>query len=174
MVTSDVDDLVANAKRVYQDGDYISAARLFGEAASVFQAHGNALDAAELKNNQSVALLQSGDAQGSFDAAYGTSMVFFASADFRRQGMAFANEASALIELGRVAEGSQSYKLAADALEKAGEDQMRASVMQALAIVQLRKGKALEALLSMQLGLAGVKKPTLKQKVLRNLLRLRV
>jgi hypothetical protein len=70
-------------------------------------------------------------------------------------------------------EAASSYRQAADALEKAGEDQLRASVMQALAGIQLRRGKVMEALLSMQIGLAGVKQPTLKQRILRGLLRLR-
>ena len=173
MAASDVKDLTANALQVYQTGDYKNAARLFGEAASVFLAQGNALDAAEMKNNQSVALLQAGDARGSYDAAYGTAQVFLVSEDFRRQGMAFGNEAAALSALGRLDEAVTNYRLAADALEKAGEDQLRASSMQALAGVQLRKGKYLEALFSMQIGLAGLKQPTLKQKILLILLRFR-
>ena len=174
MVTSDLKDLTENAIRIYREGDFNNAARLFGQAASVFQTQGNDLEAAEMKNNQSVALLQAGDAQGSFDSAQGTAQIFFASGDFRRQGMAFGNEASALTVLGRLDDAAQNYRLAAETLEKAGEDQLRASVMQALAGIQLRKGKVLEAILSMQLGLAGVKQPTLKQKILRALLRLRV
>ncbi len=173
MTTSDVKDQAANAIRVYQEGDYKNAAHLFGEVASFYQALGNDLDAAEMMNNQSVALLQDGDAQGSFDAAHGTAQVFFANGDFRRQGMALGNEASALTALGRMDDAAENYRLAAEALESAGEDQLRASVMQALAGIQLRKGKILEALLSMQLGLAGLKQPTVKQKILRGLLRLR-
>jgi tetratricopeptide (TPR) repeat protein len=173
MLTSDLQDLAANAFRLYQEGDFKNAARLFGEAASTFQAQGNDLDSAEMKNNQSVALLQDGDAQGSFDSAHGTAQVFFANGDFRRQGMAFGNEATALTALRRLDDAIQNYRLAAEALEKAGEDQLRASVMQALAGILLRKGKIMEALLSMQIGLAGVKQPTFKQKILRALLRLR-
>jgi len=173
MAITEVKDLAADAIRVYQEGEYENAARLFGEAASVFQAQGNDLDAAEMKNNQSVALLQAGDAQGSFDSAQGTAQIFFAGGDFRRQGMAFGNEATALTSLGRLDDAMQSYRLSADALEKAGEDQLRATVMQALAGIQLRKGKIMEALLSMQIGLAGVKQPTLKQKILRGMLRFR-
>jgi len=173
MAITEVKDLAADAIRVYQEGEYENAARLFGEAASVFQTQGKELDAAEMKNNQSVALLQAGDAQGSFDSAHGTAQVFFASGDFRRQGMAFGNEATALTSLGRLDEAMQSYRLSAEALEKAGEDQLRATVMQALAGIQLRKGKIMDALLSMQIGLAGVKQPSLKQKILRGMLRFR-
>jgi tetratricopeptide (TPR) repeat protein len=173
MLTLDLKTLAADAVRVYQEGDFENAARLFGEAASAFQAQGNDLDAAEMKNNQSVALLQQGNAKGSLDAALGTPEVFSAGGDFRREGMAFGNLATALAALGRMDEAANFYRQAAAALEKAGEDQLRASVMQALAGIQLRKGKIMEALVSMQMGLVGVKNPTFKQKILRGLLRLR-
>lgn len=173
MLPLDLKTLAADAVRVYQEGDFENAARLFGEAASAFQAQGNGLDAAEMKNNQSVAFLQCGSAQASYDAALGTAEVFSAGGDHRREGMACGNLATALVALGRMDEAASAYRLAADALEKAGEDQLRASVMQALAGIQLRKGKIMEALLSMQIGLSGVKHPTLKQKILRGLLRFR-
>ncbi len=167
-------DLSASALQVYQTGDYKNAARLFGEAASVFLAQGNKLDAAEMKNNESVALLQAGDARGSFEAAHGTAQVFIESGDFRRQGMAFGNEAAAQNALGRLDEAIVNYKLAAEALEKAGEDQLRAISMQALSGVQLRKGKVFDALFSMRIGLAGLKQPTFRQKFLLFLLRIRI
>ena len=182
MAVTDGKDLSASALQAYQSGDFKNAARLFGEAASVFLSNPvldpgssmkNKLDAAEMKNNQSVALLQAGDARGSYDAAHGTAQVFLEAGDFRRQGMAFGNEAAALNALGRLDEAIANYRLAADALEKAGEDQLRASSMQALAGIQLRKWKYMDALFSMQIGLAGLKHPTLRQKILLFLLRFR-
>ncbi len=173
MNMTDSTDLGANAIRIYQEGDFVNAARLFGEAASFFQVQGNELDAAEMKNNQSVALLQAGDAQGSFDAASGTAQIFFANQDFRRQGMALGNEASALAAMGKLDDAIQTYLLSADALKNAGEDQLSATVMQAVAGIQMRKGKVMDALLSMRLGLASVKEPTLKQKILLGMLKFR-
>ncbi len=173
MLSMNSKTLTADALRLYQEGDFENAARLFGEAASAFQALGKPLDAAEMKNNQSVALLQSGDAQASFEATIGTPEIFAAGGDFRREGMAYGNQATALTALGKMNEAANSYQQAATALEKAGEDQLRASVMQAIAGIQLRQGKLMQALLSMQIGLAGVKHPTIKQKILRGLLRFR-
>ena len=173
MATQDPKTLAANAAKVYQEGDFENAARLFGEAASAFQAENNTLDAAEMKNNQSVAYLQSGDAEASFEAAHGTAEIFLAAGDFRRTGMARSNEATALETSGRLDEAIQIYRQAADDLEKAGEDQLRADVMMAVAGIKLRKWKIMEALLSMYVGLSGVKQPTLKQKILLRLLKLR-
>ena len=174
MLTTLNKDLVANATRAYQVGDYNTAARLFGEAAVAFQENSNFLDAAEMKNNQSVALLQAGNARAACDVVKGTSQVFQDANDFRRQGMAFGNEAAALNAMGRMDSAADLYRAAADSFEKVGEDQLRSTVMQALAGIQLRKGKIMEALLSMSVGLSGVKNPTLKQKILRGLLKFRV
>jgi len=85
--------------------------------------------------------------------------------------MAYGNEATALVALGRLDDAVPGYRSAASALEKAGEDQLRASVMQALAGVYLRRGKVMDAMLAMKMGLAGVIRPTFKQKILRALLR---
>jgi tetratricopeptide (TPR) repeat protein len=171
MANQDPKTLAADAAKVYQEGDFESAARLFGEAASAFQEENNALDAAEMKNNQSVAFLQAGDAQASFEAARGTPEVFFVAGDLRRTGMARSNEATALESTGRLDEAIQAYRQAADDLEKAGEDQLRAAVMQAVAGIQLRKWKLMDALLAMHIGLSGVKQPTLKQKILLGMLK---
>ena len=162
----------AEAVQAYQEGDFVNAARLFGDAASLLSADGKKTDAAEMKNNQSVAFAQCGNAQAALDAVHGTDQIFAEAGDFRRQGLALSNEATALEALKRFAEALGFYRSAADALEKANEDQARAAVMQAVAGIQLRQGKVLEALLSMRIGLAGVKTPTLKQKILRGMLRL--
>lgn len=165
--------LAADAAKVYQEGDYENAARLFGEAASAFLAQENSLDAAEMKNNQSVAFLQARNSGAAYQAARGTASIFAGTGDARREGIAFGNEAAALQGLGRNNDAFEAYRQASDAFQRAGEDQMYASVMQAMAGIQLRRGKIMEALLTMQMGLSGVKYPTLKQRILLALLRFR-
>ena len=136
----DPKSLADQASRVYQEGDFESAARLYGEAASAFKTAGNELDAAEMKNNQSVAFLQAGNAQASYEAAAGTPDVFAAAGDVRRQAIAFANEATALQTLGRRDQAIAQYRLSAEAFHRAGEDQLRFTVMQAIAGMQLKRG----------------------------------
>lgn len=169
----DPKSLADQANQVYQEGDFESAARLFGEAASVFKTAGNELEAAEMRNNQSVACLQANDAKSALEAAAGTAEIFAAAGDPHRQAIAFGNEASALQALGRLDAAIAKYRQSAEAFRAAGEDQLRASVMQAVAGIQLRRGKILPALIDLQDGLADVKHPTLKQKFMRTLLRFR-
>lgn len=173
MSEMDPKTLAADAARVYQEGDFENAARLFGEAASAFTAQGEAILVAEMKNNQSVAFLQAGNPGASYEAASGTASVFAELNDSRREGMAFGNEAAALQALGRARDALETYRLASEAFNRADEDQLRAAVMQAMAGIELKQGKFMQALLTMQIGLAGLKKPTLKQKILLLLLRFR-
>lgn len=165
--------LAEDAAKAYQAGDYKNAARLFGEAASAFSAQGNPLDAAEMKNNQSVAFLQAGHPSAAYEAAHGTASVFAESGNARQEAIAFGNEAAALQALGRTNDALEKYRLASEAFERAGEGELRNTVMQAMAGIKLKQGKVMEALLYMQMGLSGIKHPTLKQRILLTLLRFR-
>ncbi|PWH14565.1 MAG: hypothetical protein DDG60_07380 [Anaerolineae bacterium] len=162
--------LSESARTAYQEGDFENAARLFGEAASRLT---EKLEAAEMKNNQSVAWLQAGNPKAAYEAARDTAQLFAQASDFRREGIAWSNEAAALQALGRANEAFEKYRLAAEAFQRAGEDKMRNDVYQAMAGIKLKQGKVMEALFHMQMGLAGVKHPTLKQKILLSMLRLR-
>jgi tetratricopeptide (TPR) repeat protein len=90
----------------------------------------------------------------------------------RRQGLALGNLAAALEANGRLEEAVELYQQSADVLKQAGEDQLRANVMQSLSAVQLRTGRQLEALASMSAGLEDIKHPNPKQSILKRLLRI--
>jgi tetratricopeptide (TPR) repeat protein len=167
-------EIVEQAKLTYQAGDYLQAAHLFEEAASGYISMGNKLMSAEMKNNQSVAFLLSGDAQAALTAVEGTDAIFADSEDFRRQGMALANQASALEALKRVKDAIETYKKAAAALEKADAGDLRADVMQLLSMLYLRRFKFYDAVITLQSGLAGVKNPTLKQRFMKKILFVRL
>lgn len=162
------------AVQAYQSGGFTQAARAFEQAAHGYTEHGEPLMAAEMQNNRSVALLRAKDPQAALEALQGTDQLFAASGDSRRQGMALANRASALQVLKRYKESMESYKQAGDALEKAGEINLRVDVMQQLAWLYLRRFKFYEAILTLQSALAGVKNPTLKQRLMKKILFIRL
>jgi tetratricopeptide (TPR) repeat protein len=162
--------MVDRAKRTYQEGNYLQAAREFAEAASLYASAGDAIRSAEMKNNQSVALLLGGEALAALEAAEGTEQIFADSEDFRRQGMALANQASALQVLKRLKDSTEYYQRAGVALEKAGEGDLRAEVMQQLSMLYLRRFKFYDAIITLQSGLAGVKNPNQKQRLMKKIL----
>ena len=167
-------EIVDQAKRTYQAGNYMQAAREFAEAASAYANAGDALMSAEMKNNQSVALLLLGEAQAALDAAEGTDKLFADAEDFRRQGMTLANQASALQALKRLEDSTEYYIRAGAALEKAGEGDLRADIMQQLTMLYLRRLKIYDAIIALQSGLAGVKNPDRKQRLMKKILFVRL
>jgi tetratricopeptide (TPR) repeat protein len=167
-------EIADRARTAYQAGDFLPAAGAYADAASLYAAEGDALMSAEMKNNQSVVLLRAGQAQAALDAARGTEKTFAAAGDSRRQGMALANQASALQALKKPKEAIELYKGSAEALEKAGEWDMRVDVMQLLSTLYLRRFKFYDAVLTLQSGLAGVKNPTPRQRLMKKILFIRL
>lgn len=166
--------LAEKARRLYETGDLPAASQAFKKAAAAYRTVGDELQAAEMMNNQSVALLRDAQPEAALEAVLGTEAVFLQAGDFRRLGMAYANQATALEVLKRFKQAIEAYELAGDALEKAGEDQMRVQVMQLLSALYLRRWKFLNAVIALQSGLAGVKEPTPKQRLMKKILLFRL
>jgi tetratricopeptide (TPR) repeat protein len=157
-------------KAAYKRGDYGNSARCFQAAAEGYAALDDRLNAAEMANNCSVAYLQAGEAEAALKAVEGTPEVFAAAGDIRRQGMALGNLGSALEAVDRLDEAGEAYLQSAELLEQAKDTQARASVMQSLSALQLRTGRHLQALATMQAGLEGMERPSPRQRMLKRLL----
>lgn len=170
MEINSIQDLVTKAQAAYADGKYLLAAEQFEAAASGYQARGDALQAAEMANNRSVALLQAGEAQAALEAVGETEAQFREAGEVGKQAMAVGNRAAALDALKRLDEAEAEYQRSANLLDAAGETEMRAHVMKSLAALQIRRGKQADALLNMQAGLTGKKKPSLRERLLSKLL----
>lgn len=162
--------LVKEAKKAYQQGNYPVAAQAFEAAARGFAAQKDAVNAAEALNNQSVALLQAEDPEAALKAVEGTADVFAEAGDLHRQALALGNQAAALEALDQFDEAVTLYQQAADLLKQVGDDELRLRTMQAVSALQLRTGRQLEALGSMQAGLEDVKHLSPKQRLLKRLL----
>src|SRR5512140_358492 len=162
-------NMADQAQLSYRSGDYLQAAQSFEQAARLYSGMGDTLMAAEMQNNRSVALLRAKEPQAALDASAGTDKLFAAAGDFRRQGMALANQASALQALKRYNESVEHFKNSGDALEKAGEGDLRVEVMQLLSMLYFRRFKFYEAILALQSGLAGVKNPTPRQRFMKKI-----
>ncbi len=162
--------LLKRAQEAYQVGRFPEAAGLFEQAARQYSQGGDALNAAEMANNRSVALLQAGDAQGALAAAEGTDAVFAQAGDVRRQALAAGNQAAALEKLNRLDEALQRYRQSADLLQQVGDTENRAAVLKSISALQIRTGHQLEALASMDAALTNQKKLGLQERFLKKLL----
>jgi len=166
----EIRDLAQRAGALYQSGQYAPAADLYLQAAAAADLTGDALTAAEMRNNCSVARLQAGDASGALEVAEGTDEVFAAAGDLRRQAMALGNCASALDELRETARAETRYLAAIDLFERCGETEMRALLFKRLSALQMRSGRQVQAMASMQSALDGEAKLTPREKLLKGLL----
>ena len=172
METKDIKQLVDEAKQAYDKGEYKQAAIIFERAAQSYQAQENLLLAAEMANNQSVALLQAKDPEAALEAVRGTEEVFQQAGEVVKQAIAIGNRAAALESLSRFEEAEAAYQRSADLLKENGEMDLYAHVMKTLSAVQIRQGKQLEALANMQAGMERLEKPSFKQRLLKKLLKI--
>src|ERR1041385_6815419 len=133
--------LAEDGKKEYAKNNFNAVAALFGQAAQAYTSMQDELNAAEMKNNQSVALLQAGNAKGALQATEGTEVIFQNASDIRRQGIAISNRAAALEGLNKWKEALAEYDRAASLFEQAGEGDMHSIVRKAAANLNLKRGR---------------------------------
>ncbi len=164
--------LEEEGKHLYASGKYQQASDVFSQAADGYLEQGEDLLAAEMRNNQCVSLLQTKQAQNALAAVQGTADIFEEAGEQLKYAMALANEATALQELRRYPDAIDKFTQAADLFDQLKETEMVLQVKQSISVMQLRSRNIFSALFSMQEGLEGVNKPTLRQKILLKLLKI--
>ena len=172
MEIQSIEEVVAEAKEYFQSKDYKKAIKGFEAAHKHYLGEGDELNAAEMANNISVALLQRGKKAQALEIVQGTDQIFEKHDDPFRQAMALGNYAAALEATKKFKEAEHAYQKSADLFEQLGEKEFRTTVMKSLATLQIRQGKQLESILSMQQSLSGKKNPSIKDRILSFLLKI--
>lgn len=164
--------LADEGKQTYEKGNYLAAANLFSQAAQAYASAHDELNAAEMKNNQSVALLQAGKAREALQVTEGTEQVFEKAGDIKRQGIAVSNRAAALEGLKKWKEALAEYDRAASLFEQIGEGDMHSIVRKAAAGINLKRGHLNDSQMDVYDSLRLVQKPTLLQRIMKFLVRM--
>ena len=164
--------LVEKGKKDYEQGNYLAAADLFSQASQAYTSAQDELNAAEMKNNQSVALLQGGKAKEALQATDGTEEIFQRAGDLKRQGIAVSNRAAALEGLKKWNEALQEYDRAASLFEQVGEGDMHSTVRKAAANLNLKRGHLTDSQMDVFDSLRLVEKPTLAQRIMKFFIRI--
>ena len=164
--------LAEDGKQEYGKGNFKAAAEIFSQAAQAYTSIQDALNAAEMKNNESVALLQAGKAKESLQATDGTEQVFQKAGDIKRQGIAVSNRAAALEGLKKWQEALAEYDRAASLFEQAGEGDMHSIVRKAAANLNLKRGHVMDSQMDVYDSLRLVEKPTFTQRIMKFLMRI--
>ena len=164
--------LAEQGKREYEQENYLAAADRFAQAAQAYALRKDELNAAEMKNNQSVALLQAGKAKEALHATERTEEIFQKAGDIKRQGIAVSNRAAALEGLKQWKEALAEYDRAASLFEEIGEGDMHSTVRKAAANLNLKRGRLTDSQMDVFDSLRLVEKPTLLQRIMKFLVRM--
>ena len=164
--------LAEQGKKEYEQENYLAAANLFSNAAQAYTLMKDELNAAEMKNNQSVALLQAGKAKEALQATEGTEEIFQRAGDIKRQGIAVSNCAAALEGMKKWQEALAEYDRAALLFEQVGEGDMHSIVRKAAANINLKRGRLTDSQMDVFDSLRLVEKPTLLQRIMKFLVRM--
>ncbi len=165
-------EYVEEGKTAYEQEDFDGAVEAFLAAERGFLANQDELMAAEMANNRSVVLLQIGEAQAALEAVEHTPQVFSQANDDLRHAMALGNQAAALAALDQREQAEKTYWESAQILGEIGESDLRASVLQSISKLQMRSGRFMQAVASMESGLDQVEKPNFSQRIIKKLLRI--
>ena len=164
--------LAEQGKQEYAKGNHASAAGFFLQAAQAYKSAQDDLNAAEMMNNQSVALLKAGKAKDALEATEGTEEIFQKAGDMKRQGIAVGNRAAALEGLKKTDEALAEYERAAVLLEEAGEGDMHSFVRKAAANLNFKRGRVTAAQMDVYDSLRLVEKPNFTQRIMKFLKRI--
>lgn len=165
-----IEELTSEAEKAYKDKLYIQAANSYAQIAVIYDARSELVLAAEMRNNQSVALLLANNAQAALKAALNTDVIFAEAKKLTKQAMALSNQAAALEALGKDYEALSKYQDAAKLLRSTGEIKMLSIVLKQISIIQLRNRRPLESLASMNSALNASQPDNAKEKSLKKLL----
>ncbi len=172
MNDSTASTLAEQGKKEYEKGAFLAAAQFFAQAAQAYEKANDPLNAAEMKNNQSVALLQGGRAREALQATEGTEEIFANAGDPRRQGISVSNRAAALEGMRKWQDALVEYDRAASIFEQAGEGDMHSIVRKASANIHFKFGQVNQTGMDIYDSLRLVEKPTFTQRMMKFLMRI--
>lgn len=167
-----LETLAQRALQAFRQGRFADAVDGFESVRQAQAAAGNQPAAAEAANNLSVALLQSGRPADARRVVEGTVEVFERAGDGLRAAQAIGNLAAAAEACGDLPAAEQAYLEAARRFAVLGDAESQASVLASLSQLQLKRGRPMEALATMQAGLDQKPRRGLRDRWLRSLLKL--
>lgn len=170
--TSSPNELERLALNAFRESRLDEAIQAFTIARQAFLAEGNEVKAAEMASSLSVVLLKAERPEEALEAARGTPEIFIQSGEETLAAQALGNLGSTLEACGDLAGAEEAYRQAAELFVSLGDTEHHRYTMQSLSHLQLRLGRPLEALGTMQHSLDAQPRPGVRDRLLRYLLKL--
>lgn len=156
----------------YREGRLQEAIDGFTAARHAFLTDGNVSKAAEMGSNLCVVLLWDGRPHEALSAVEGSPAVFLSIGDKNHAAQAYGNLGSAREACGDSIGAEKAYHQAAEIFKSLEEKNQYSYTMQALSRLQLRQGRHLEAIVSLQRAIEAKPQSGIKDRLLRRLLKL--
>ncbi|HEY46621.1 MAG TPA: tetratricopeptide repeat protein [Anaerolineae bacterium] len=169
---SSPNELERLALNAFRENRLDEAIQAFTTARQAFLAEGNEVKAAEMASSLSVVLLKTKRPEEALEAATGAPEIFIQSGEETLAAQALGNLGSALEACGDLKGAEEAYRQAAELFENLGDTEHHRYTMQSLSHLQLRLGRPLEALGTMQHSLDSQSRPGVRDRLLRCLLKL--
>ncbi len=167
------DTLKEEGLRLFEEGLYEEAVQRFGQAQERFAAEGKELEAAEMLNNLGVVhrlMQQWTEAQAALEEAQAA---FARLGDREREAQALGNLGGLLASRGERLRAQEYLRRAADVFAELKDHQRRGETLLALGTQMWKSGDRRSGMATYEAGLLALERPTMQQKTLRGLVRLR-
>ena len=169
-----MDEIIAaltdKAFAAYKKKNFLAARDNFLECIQILEEKNETLQAAEMRNNLSVVLLELKKPEEALAILQGTDLVFADANDKKRQAMALGNIASSQQALGNQAEALSTFELSADIFKEIHEKELRAITLKKISDLQFKTGKQYQALASLDASYNQHQKKTFKEFILKGFL----
>lgn len=171
--TTSAVDLKEEGLRLFQEGLYEEAVAKFEKAQEMFTDEGDQIEAAEMMNNLGVIYRMQGQWDEAIAALVDAKAAFVRLGDHSREAQTLGNLGGLYASKGERDKAQGCLRQAADIFAELGDEQRRGETLLALGVQEWRTGEHSDGLATYEVGLDTLEKPTVSQKALRSLLRLR-
>ncbi len=171
--TSTAQGLKQEGLRLFQEGLYDESLNTFKQAHEKFIAEGNEIEAAEMVNNLGVVYRMQGKWDEAIAALEEARTAFVRLGDRSREAQALGNLGGLYASKREREKAKECLRQAADIFAELGDEQRRGETLIALGLQEWKTGDRRAGLATYEAGLQTLKKPTVSQKTLRGLLKIR-
>jgi len=171
--TTFAQELKEEGLRLFQEGLYKEATEAFEQAREMFTTAGNEVEAAEMVNNLGVIYRVQGQWDEAIAALEEAKSLFARLGDRDREAQALGNLGGLYSSKGERDEAKKCLRQAADIFVELGDDQHQGETLLALGVQMWKTNDRSGGLATYEAGLHTLQKPTVSQKTLRALLKMR-
>jgi tetratricopeptide (TPR) repeat protein len=159
--------------RLFHEGLYDEAAARFAQAREMFAAEGSETEKAETINNLGVVYRKQDKWKEAIAALEEAKAIFVRIGDRNREAQTLGNLGGLYADQNERDKAKECLRQAADIFAEMGDQEHQGETLLALGVQLWKTGDRSGGLATYEAGLQVLPKPTVKQKTLRNLLRMR-